>query len=181
MRRPLSTTNGMTTTKPELFTADSGFGWNEKKNRIRITRPREIPVRSAAAKRLTPDLRISEAHGETENFLLLRVNLPGLQIDAQRHADPGDVHRCVEAALGEDVDQHHQGGRVLEEQVFGVDAGDARDRVANHDGHHLAFNELDYPPEGFWLLHLVAIHPPDEVLAGVPDDFAGQRQPPKPV
>jgi hypothetical protein len=44
--------------------------------------------------------------------------------------------------------------------------------VANHDGHHLAFNELDHPPEGFWLLHLVAVQPADEVLAGVPDDLA---------
>jgi hypothetical protein len=100
-----------------------------------------LPLRSPVAKRLIPDLRISEAHAETENLLLLRVNLPGLQIDAQWHADPSDVHRCVEAALGEDVNQHRQGGRVLEEQIFGVDAGDARDRVANHDGHHLAFNE----------------------------------------
>src|ERR1700732_4857533 len=114
-------------------------------------------VRSAVAKRLTSDLRISEAHAETENLLLLRVNLPGLQIDALWHADPGDVHRSVEAALGEDVDQHRQGGRVLEEQFFGVDAGDARDRVANHDGHHLVFNELDHSPKGFWLLHLVAV------------------------
>ena len=134
-----------------------------------------------AGETLTSNLRISEAHAETENLLLLRVNLPGLQIDAQWHADPGDVHRGVEAALGEDVDQHRQGGRVLEERVFGVDAGHARDRVANHDRHHLAFNELDYPPEGFWLLHLVAVQPADEVLAGVADDFAGQRQPPKPV
>src|ERR1700674_296607 len=135
----------------------------------------------SAVRQLTSDLRISETNAETENLLLLRVNLPGLQIDAQWHADPGDVHRGVEAALGEDVDQHCQGGRVLEEQVFTVDVGDARDRVANQDWHHLAFNELDHPPEGFWLLHLVAIQPPDEVLAGVPDDFAGQRQPPKPV
>src|SRR3984893_12602808 len=109
------------------------------------------------AKRLTSDLRISEAHAETETLLLLRVKLPGLQIAAQWHADPSDVHRCVEAALGEDVDQHRQGGRVLEEEVFGVDAGDARDRVANHDGHDLAFNELDHPREGFWLLYLVAV------------------------
>src|SRR5208282_2347414 len=39
-------------------------------------------------------------NAETENLLLLRVNLPGLQIDAQWHADPGNVHRGVEAALG---------------------------------------------------------------------------------
>ena len=49
-------------------------------------------MRSAAAKRLPSDLRISEAHAETENFLFLRVNLPGLQIDAQWHTDPGDIH-----------------------------------------------------------------------------------------
>src|SRR5260370_8230493 len=127
-----------------------------------------LTVRSAVAKRLTSDLRISEAHAETENLLLLRVNLPGLQIDAQWHADPGDVHRYVEAALGKHVDQHRQGSRVLEEQVFGVDAGDARDRVANHDGHHLAFNELDHPPEGFWLLPLLALPPPDNHLPRVP-------------
>src|SRR5271165_2841810 len=127
------------------------------------------------------DLRISEAHAETEDLLLLRVNLPGLQVDAKWHANPRDVHRCVEAAFGEDVDQHRQGGHVLEEQIFGVDGGHAGDRVANHDGHHLTFNELDYPTEGFWLLHFVAIQAADELLAGVPDDLAGQRQPPKPV
>jgi hypothetical protein len=32
----------------------------------------------------------------------------------------------MEAAFGEDVDQHRQGDRVFEERVFGVDAGDAR-------------------------------------------------------
>jgi hypothetical protein len=59
---------------------------------------------AAVVKRLTSDLRISEAHAEPENPLLLRVNLTGPQIDAQRHADPGDVHHGVKAALGKDVD-----------------------------------------------------------------------------
>src|SRR5215469_8494967 len=36
---------------------------------------------------LPPDLRISEADGEAEDFLLLAVNLPGLQVDAHGHAD----------------------------------------------------------------------------------------------
>src|SRR5260370_16859070 len=116
-------------------------------------------MRSGRVRQLTSDLRISEAHAETENLLLLRVNLPGLQIDAQWHADPGDVHRCVEAALGDDVDHHRQAGRILEELVFGVAAPDARDRVANHDGHHLAFTELSPPPAPLWFPHLLPAPP----------------------
>jgi len=62
---------------------------------------------------LIADMRMSEAHAETEDLLLLRVNFPGLQIHAQWHTDPGNIHRCVEAALGEDVDQHRHGSGVL--------------------------------------------------------------------
>ena len=97
------------------------------------------------------------------------------------HANPRDVHRYVEAAFGEDVDQHRQGGRVLEEQLFGVDTGYAGDRVPNHNGHHLIFNELDYPPEGFRLLHLVAIQAADEVLARVLQQSGGAPRPLKVV
>src|SRR6516162_1497604 len=70
---------------------------------------------------LPPDLRIPETDGETEDLLLLGVNLPGLQVDAPWHADAGDVHTGVEATLGEDIDEHGQGSRVLEEQVLGID------------------------------------------------------------
>src|SRR6516164_10698688 len=76
---------------------------------------------------LPPDLRISEADGETEDLLFLGVNLPGLQVDAHWHADVGDVDAGVEATLGEDIDQHGQGSRVVEEHVLGVDAGYTRD------------------------------------------------------
>src|SRR6516165_8301076 len=84
---------------------------------------------------LPPDLRISEADGETEDLLLLGVNLPGLQVDSHWHAD-------VEATLGEKIDQHGQGSRVVEEHFLGVDSGYTRNRMAHHDGHHLVFNEI---------------------------------------
>src|SRR5215469_12417188 len=88
-----------------------------------------LEASSGVSSELTSDLRTSEAHAETEDLLLLAVNLPRLQIHTDWHADPGDVHCGVEAALGEDVDQHRQGGRVFEEQIFGVDIGHARDRM----------------------------------------------------
>ena len=57
------------------------------------------------------------------------------------------------------------GGTRLHHGSFAVRAlhasarlhGNARDRVANHDGHHLGFNELEHPSEGFRLLDLVAV------------------------
>ena len=52
------------------------------------------------------DLRISKAHAKPKDFLFLRVNFAGLQINTQWHAHPGYVRCRVEAALGEHVDQH---------------------------------------------------------------------------
>ena len=45
------------------------------------------------------DLRISKAHAETKDLLFLGVNLPGLEIKTQWHANPGHVHCRVKAAL----------------------------------------------------------------------------------
>ena len=130
---------------------------------------------------LTSHLCASEAHVKTEDLLLLGGNLPGLQIHVDWHTNASDIHGRMETAFGEHVYQHRQGNRVLKQDVFRVDIGDARNRVTNDDRHHLCLNKFDHPAECFWLLHLIAVQAANEVLPGVPDDIAGQWQPPKPI
>ena len=86
-----------------------------------------------------------------------------------------DVHDGVEAAFGEDVDQHRERQGILQHLVFGVYQGAAGNRVADDDRHDLLFDELHHPVEELGMLQFVAVQALDQLLAGVDDDLAGDR------
>ena len=81
------------------------------------------------------DLRISKAHAETKDLLFLGVDLPGLQIKTQWHADPGHVHFAWKPRSENTSISIAKAAGSSNSRSSEVDVGDARDRVANHNGH----------------------------------------------
>ena len=63
------------------------------------------------------------------------LDLSALEVELLGDVVPRDVDTRVEAAFAEDVDQHRQRRRFLEDDVLAVDVGVAADRVPPHDGH----------------------------------------------
>ena len=64
----------------------------------------------------------------------------------------------------------------MEELVFGIDVRTAGDGVADDDGHHLLLDELHHGLHEVWFLDLVGIQPAHQVLPGMTNYLAGQRQ-----
>ena len=85
------------------------------------------------------------------------------------------VDHGVEAALGEDVDEHRDGQGVVEDRGLDVDVRLAGDRVGSDDRQELVLDQLDDLPEGVGVTLGVVVEAADEVLAGVLDDLRGQR------
>ena len=84
-------------------------------------------------------------------------DLTGGEIEAFWGFDFAFVDRGVEAALGEDVDDHGEGERVREERVFATDDGEAGDGVAFDDRHEGLFDHGDDPGEELGVFELVAV------------------------
>ena len=73
---------------------------------------------AADATGLCANFRVLEAHDEAIDFFVFGVDFSALQIDSVRHGHAVDVHRGVETALGENVDEHGKGFGIMEEGVL---------------------------------------------------------------
>ena len=58
------------------------------------------------------------------------------------------------AALGEDIDEHGQGARVVERGVLRVHERGPGDRVPQDYGHHLSLDEPGHAVEELSLIHI---------------------------
>ena len=85
------------------------------------------------------------------------------------------VDHGVEAALGEDVDEHRDGQRVVEDGGLDVDVRLAGDGVGLDDRQELVLDQLDDLTEDLGVALGVVIETADEILTGVLDDLRGQR------
>src|SRR5262245_46959871 len=88
-----------------------------------ITSTHNSPASSSA------NFRALEADLDAVDLLDAALDSTRLEVETFRHIDAMDVHDGVVAALGEDVDQHRQRQRVIEDCVFSIDVRDARDRM----------------------------------------------------
>ena len=79
--------------------------------------------------------------------LLTQLDAAGLQIKTLGNFLDMLVHHGMEAAFGEDVDQHRQRQRVMKQGVFRIDLGSSRQGVTLHDGHEFALNDIHHADE----------------------------------
>lgn len=113
-----------------------------------------------------------EADGDAVNFFKAAGDEAGGEINALGDLDAVDVDEGVVAALAEDIDEHGEGGGVVEERILGIHVGTTGDGVPDDDGHDLAINKGDDLAEEFRVLEHVGVEAFYEFLAGVHDDLA---------
>src|SRR5688572_13165925 len=99
-------------------------GITSRPGRSRSARRRAAGVMSPSA-----DLGRLEENVNPVDRLGAADDHAGVQVYALRDLLKLLVHRDVVAALGEDVDQHRDGKRLVEDRILGVDVGASRDRV----------------------------------------------------
>jgi hypothetical protein len=122
------------------------------------------------------NLRTFETDVEAEDFFDAALDLAGLEVEVVGDFDVVEVDGGVEAAFGEDVNEDGEGNGVVKELVFRIDVGATGDGVADDDGHHLSLDEIDNGLHDFRMFDLVAIQAANQILTGVADDFAGNRE-----
>ena len=84
-------------------------------------------------RRLIANLNAVDFLGPADDF-------PGLGVDAHRHVHAMDVHSSMKTPLGENIDHHAQRPVIVEQGIFGIDPGMARDGVRPDDRNHLLLN-----------------------------------------
>src|SRR5688572_6778116 len=84
-------------------------------------------------------------------------DLAGPQVDALGNLQDLLVDDRVVAPLGEDVDEHRNGERLVQDGVFRVHMRPARQRMPCDDRHELVGDERDDVPEQLWLFELIAV------------------------
>ena len=81
------------------------------------------------------------------------------------------VDHSVEATLGEDIDEHRDRERVVEDQGLDIDVGLAGDGVSLDDRQELILNQLDDLTEALGVALGVVVQAADEILTGMLDDL----------
>ena len=109
------------------------------------------------------------------------MDLAGREVDSFGDFADVLVDDGVEATLGEDVDQHRDRQGLVEDRVFGIHMGSARERVARNDRNEFCANESHHAREQLGVFQFVAVKPPHEFLPSMQRDLVRQRQGSQPL
>ena len=137
---------------------------------------RERVVRPSAA----PDLRGLEKNLDAVDRFRAVLDLTGGQIDSFRDFLDVLVHDGMIATLREQVDQHRDGERFVEDGSSEFTSA-ARQRVPGDDRHELIGDELHDVAQKLGVLQLVAVEPFDQLLPAMHDELLGERQRAQPL
>ena len=115
------------------------------------------------------------------NDLYPPVDFAGLQVNPFGYLPDMLINHRMESTLGENVNEHGQCERILENRVFRIDVGATGQGMTSYNRHELSIKLIHNRAEEIGVLQLVSIKAFYEILPGVNDDLLCQRQRPKSV
>src|SRR5687768_15839917 len=127
------------------------------------------------------DLRRLEVDLDSKDDLRSALDLAGRQIDPLRDFPNVLVDDRMIAALGEQIDQHRDCQRLVEDRVLRVHVRASRQGVPGDDRHELAADDLHNLRQKLAVFQLVAIQPFHQLLPAMDDDLFGKGQDSQPL
>ena len=121
------------------------------------------------------DLAPFEENHDSIDLLLLAGDFAGLQVHALRDRTSADINHGVVTAFRENVDQHLQRKRIIQQRILGTDGCATGDGMPHDNRNQLGFDQRNDLVKQFAVVKFILIESFDQITSGMLDDMSGQR------